>query len=250
MPSPGPSIRRPAHGPDSPSWRRVCIEVDGGSGRVCCAGARPLMTAAGAGSASRRALQRLSVLRGGTGPGDARRSGRQRWPGPGRSVTTGVSRASSPEGGRNSGVGDDGSAEPGGGERVWRELRSNPDYVADWRAHADEPAPLEPAPFPLRAQTVADLAAASLGLLAWEDPGVGSRASPLWADVPMVKGVVAKPEGPDGQALSDAVRESDATCTGLRLRDGTFILKVARGPEGGADQSDRRGRIRSDARWP
>ena len=117
-------------------------------------------------------------------------------------------------------------AEPGGGERVCREFRSNPHYVADWRAHAGEPAP---APFPLRAQTVADLAAASWGLLALEDPGVGSRTSPFWADVPMVKGVVAKPERPDGDALPDTVRESDATCRGLRLRDGTFILKVARG---------------------
>ena len=133
--------------------------------------------------------------------------------------------------GPNSGVGDDGSrsVEPGGGERGWRELRSNPDYVADWRAHAGEPAPLEPAQFPLRAQTVADLTAARWGLLAWEDPRVGSRASPFWADVPMVKGVVAKPEGPDGEALSNVVCESDATYTGLRLRDGTFILKVERG---------------------
>ena len=118
-------------------------------------------------------------------------------------------------------------AEPGGGMRVWQELRSNPGYVADWRVHAGEPASLEPAPFPLRRQTVADLAAARWDLLAWEDPGVGSRASPIWAGVPMVKGVVAKPKGPDEETLSDVVRESDATYTGLRLRDGTFILKVA-----------------------
>ena len=78
--------------------------------------------------------------------------------------------------------------------RVWRELSSNPKCVADWRAHAGEPARLEPAPFPLRAQTAADLAAARWGLLAWEDPGLGDRASPFWADVPMVKGVVAKPK--------------------------------------------------------
>ena len=122
-----------------------------------------------------------------------------------------------------------GVAKPAGGERVWRELRSNPDYVADWRAHAGEPAPLEPAPFPLRVQTVADLASARWGLLAWEDPGLGSRATPFWADVPMVKGVVVKLEEADGEALSDVVRESDAIYTGLRLRDGTFILKVARG---------------------
>ena len=111
--------------------------------------------------------------------------------------------------------------EPGGGKRVWRELRSNPDYVADWRAHAGEPAPLEPAPFPLRAQTVADLAAARWGLLAWEDPGVGSRASPFWADVPMVEAVVAKPEGSGGEALSDVVRKSDATAQRPTVSCGT-----------------------------
>ena len=52
-------------------------------------------------------------------------------------------------------------AESGGGKRVWRELRSNPDYVADWRAHSGEPAPLERAPLPLRAQTLADLGPAT-----------------------------------------------------------------------------------------
>ena len=93
--------------------------------------------------------------------------------------------------------------QPDDGKRVWGELRSNPDYVADWRAHAGEPAPLEPAPFPLRAQTVADLEAARWGLLAWEDPGLGNQASPFWADVPMVKGIVAKPREPDAEALSD-----------------------------------------------
>ena len=120
-------------------------------------------------------------------------------------------------------------AEPGGGKRVWRELRSNPDYVADWRAHAGEPEPLEPAPFPLRAQTLADLEAARWGMLAWEDPGVGSRASPFWADVPMLKGDVAKPEESDVEALSHVLRQSGATFSGLRLRDGSLILKVAQG---------------------
>ena len=122
-----------------------------------------------------------------------------------------------------------GVAEPAGGKRVWRELRSNPDYVADWRAHAGEPAPLEPAPFPLREQTVADLAAARWGLLAWEDPGSGRRAKPFWADVAMVNAVAVNPDKAGGEALADVVRESDATYAGLRLRDGTFVLKVARG---------------------
>ena len=39
------------------------------------------------------------------------------------------------------------------GRRAWRLLRSNPDYVADWRANGG-PVVQEALPFPLRRQTV------------------------------------------------------------------------------------------------
>ena len=58
----------------------------------------PAITAAGARPGSRRAVRRPSGLRGGAGAGDVKRSGRQRWPEPGRSGTTGVNLASVPEG--------------------------------------------------------------------------------------------------------------------------------------------------------
>ena len=105
---------------------------------------------------------------------------------------------------------------------------SNPDYVADWRAHGG-PVAHEAAPFPLRRQTVADLKAARWNLLAWEDPRLTGHASPFWADVPMVEARVVDPEDSGGDALLHIVRNCGATFTGLRLRDGGLIIKVARG---------------------
>ena len=101
--------------------------------------------------------------------------------------------------------------------------------MADWRAHAGEPASSELAPFPLRAQTEADLKAARWGLLVWEDPRVRSRVLPFWADVPMLEAKVAKLEESDATALFELVRESGATYAGLRVRDGTFIPYLERG---------------------
>ena len=77
-------------------------------------------------------------------------------------------------------------AEGRGGRPSWRSLRTDPDYVADWRANAGPPAHEAP-PFPFRRQTEADLKAARWNLLAWEDPGCPVRASPFWADAPAVE---------------------------------------------------------------
>ena len=63
-----------------------------------------------------------------------------------------------------------------GGKRAWEFLRRNPGYIeAESRAPQ---AAAEAAPFPMRAQTGADLEAAAWGLLAWEDPLVGGRPGP------------------------------------------------------------------------
>ena len=45
----------------------------------------------------------------------------------------------------------------------WRALRHHRGYVADWRPHCGGPPPLEAAPFPVRVQTTADLAAVRWG---------------------------------------------------------------------------------------
>ena len=116
-------------------------------------------------------------------------------------------------------------AEVRDGKQAWRQLRTDPDYVADWRAHGTEPV-VEAAPFPFRRQTAADLEAARWNLLAWEEPRLAARASPFWADVPMIEARVMNRAKNGEDALHHIVRKSGATFTGLRLRDGTLVLKV------------------------
>ena len=107
-------------------------------------------------------------------------------------------------------------------------LRSNPDYRTEWKALASAAPVLEPAPFPLRVQSEADLVALRWGLLAWEDPRVRNRMTPFWSDVPMLIAKAVDPEGGDCRAIRDLVRESGAAFTGLRLHDGTVVLKAER----------------------
>ena len=79
--------------------------------------------------------------------------------------------------------------------RAWEYLRRNPTYI-EAEGKTAQPAAEEPAPFPLRVQTVADREAAAWGLLAWEDPdGEAGPASPFWADVPTLE-AVPSPEAP------------------------------------------------------
>ena len=109
--------------------------------------------------------------------------------------------------------------------RAWKYLRRNPAYI-EARESAARPAPDEPAPFPLRARTAADREAAAWGLLAWEDPDDGAGpASPFWADAPMLE-AAPSPEAP---ALAELLGEPEVRLSGLRLEDGSAILKVERG---------------------
>lgn len=113
------------------------------------------------------------------------------------------------------------------GARAWQYLKCNPRYVEAWREAAAAPAPDEAAPFPLRAQTEADRAAAAWGLLAWEDPVAGDGpASPFWAEAPMEEGEAAAPGGP---GLVEALRAPEARLSGLRTGGGALILKVEQG---------------------
>ena len=109
--------------------------------------------------------------------------------------------------------------------RAWKYLRRNPAYV-EARGTAAETAPEEPAPFPLRAQTAADRNAAAWGLLAWEDPlGEAGPTSPFWSDAPMLE---AAPS-PDAPALAEMLGAPGVRLSGLRLEDGTAIVKVEDG---------------------
>lgn len=113
------------------------------------------------------------------------------------------------------------------GSRAWKYLRRNPRYGEAWREAAAEPAPVEPAPFPLRLQTESARAAEAWGLLAWENPhDIDGPASPFWAEAPTLEGEAA---GAGGPALAEALRAPGARLSGLRLGCGALILKVEQG---------------------
>ena len=112
-----------------------------------------------------------------------------------------------------------------GGARAWQYLRRNPGYVEAWRK-AGPPAPDEPAPFPLRAQTEADCEAANWGLLAWEDPTADDGpSSPFWTDAPTFDAVQA----PEAPAISELLKAPDVRLSGLRTEGGAVILKAEKG---------------------
>ena len=109
--------------------------------------------------------------------------------------------------------------------RAWEYLRRNPAYI-EARRTAAQPAPEEPAPFPLRVQTATDREAAAWGLLAWEDPDdEAGPASPFWADAPMLEAVPS----PQAPALAEMLTEPEVRLSGLRLEDGAAVLKVEHG---------------------
>ena len=114
-----------------------------------------------------------------------------------------------------------------GAVRAWAYFRRHPGYGAEWRAFAGV-ATHEPAAFPLRLQGAADRAAAPWGLRAWEDPFAGDGpASPFWSEAPVALAVVAPPGTEElGEPLGRLLARDGAALSGLRLLDGTLLLKV------------------------
>ena len=110
------------------------------------------------------------------------------------------------------------------GVRAWRFLRASKGYRKAWQRRGRSPGLPERAPFPVRLQTGADLAALEWGLLAWEDPRAGSVAAPFWARAAMSDGKVA----PDARPLVALAADGGASLSGLRLGDGSLILKIER----------------------
>ncbi|MDE0052049.1 MAG: hypothetical protein OXO52_19845 [Rhodospirillales bacterium] len=109
--------------------------------------------------------------------------------------------------------------------RAWRFIRASAGYRRVWLRRRPSPGLPEAAPFPVRLQTAADLAALDWGLLAWEDPyAENGPVSPFWARGPM----------PDGRAVRDAAplaalaAAGGSTLAGLRLADGALVLKAER----------------------
>ena len=114
------------------------------------------------------------------------------------------------------------------GPRAWQVLRRLPGYQAGWRRRRGrlQPCLTERAPFPIRLQTAADVAAARFGLLEWLDPfAVASPASPFWAVAPMLPASVEARATPlVGEGLPGGM-----VVEGLRLLDGSLVLKLELG---------------------
>ena len=114
------------------------------------------------------------------------------------------------------------------GACAWACMRRDPGYRAAWAAQAG-PVRFEAAPFPLRVQTRADLAAAKWGLAVWEDPDVDTWRTPF---LPGMPALVAEPDPdpwPDPTPLLGLLGAAGARLEGLRLLSGRFVLKVELG---------------------
>ena len=112
------------------------------------------------------------------------------------------------------------------GARAWQILRRLPAYQYAWRRRRPPPGLPERAPFPVRLQTAIDLAAARFGLLAWEDPFAEfGPVSPFWGVVPMVPAAA----GPRATPLTGPATAPGLSAEGLRLTDGSLVLKLEHG---------------------
>ena len=109
--------------------------------------------------------------------------------------------------------------------RAWRFIRASAGYRRAWRRRLPSPGLPEAAPFPVRLQAAADLAALDWGLLAWEDPyAENGPVSPFWARGPMPVGRAVR----DAAPLAALAAAGGSTLAGLRLADGTLVLKAER----------------------
>lgn len=109
--------------------------------------------------------------------------------------------------------------------RAWRFIRASEGYRRAWLRRAPFPGLPEAAPFPVRLQTAADLAALDWGLLAWEDPyDEDGPVSPFWARRPMADGRAVR----DAAPLAALAAAGGSALAGLRLADGALVLKAER----------------------
>ena len=109
--------------------------------------------------------------------------------------------------------------------RAWRLFRASGEYRNAWERRRLEPGLPERAPFPVRMRTAADAGAMRWGMLAWEDPHDSEGpAAPFWATAGVIDGEVAR----DMPPLARLAAEGGASLSGLRLGDGTLMLRIER----------------------
>ena len=75
--------------------------------------------------------------------------------------------------------------------RAWRFIRASRAYRVAWVKRLPMPGLPERAPFPVRLQTAADLAATAWGMSAWEDPRAERPLAPFWTQAGVIDGRVA-----------------------------------------------------------
>ena len=108
--------------------------------------------------------------------------------------------------------------------RAWRFIRASRAYRDAWAKRLPMPGLPERAPFPVRLQTAADLAAAAWGMAAFEDPHAERPLAPFWTHAGVIDGRVA----PDAPPLARLAYEGGAELSGLRLGDGALMLRIER----------------------
>ena len=110
-----------------------------------------------------------------------------------------------------------------GDTRAWRLLRGLRAYQAAYEAHAEPPA-FEEAAFRVRVQSEADLSARDPWQIeAWENPFArDGPASPFLSGDPTLEGEGSSSAPP----LLPILEAAGARVDGLRLLDGTLILKI------------------------
>ena len=108
------------------------------------------------------------------------------------------------------------------GVRAWRFIRASRAYRDAWKKRRPSPGLPERAPFPVRLRTAADMAAMRWGMLAWEDPYDERPLAPFWARADTLDGLVTG----DAPPLVRLAAEDGAALSGLRLGDGTLMLRI------------------------
>ena len=108
--------------------------------------------------------------------------------------------------------------------RAWRFIRASRAYRDAWKRRLPQPGLPERGPFPIRLQTSADLAAMAWGMAAWEDPYAELPLAPFWMSAGVIEGRVTH----DLPPLVRLAAEGGASLSGLRLADGTLMLRIER----------------------